>query len=93
MEKLSFPSLQTEWLIMNPQQEVASLMTPIALIEGEVLSYLEEHGTATAKKLVDELKWPATLVLMGIGALVRSGLIQAKKIGYQVLLLPINQPT
>ena len=69
----------------------SSLMTPLALIEGEVLTYLERDGTTTLRRLIRELEWPARMVMMGVGALVREGLVRATKRELEVLLTPVQQ--
>ncbi len=53
-----------------------SVMTALGIVEGEVLRCLEEHGPTTLRRLVAELDWPAAMVIMGVGALIRERLAQ-----------------
>lgn len=65
-----------------------SLMTPLGLIEGDVLTYLERHGAATLQRLIAEFEWPAALVTMAVGALIRSGLVRALQREFEVMIEP-----
>jgi len=69
----------------------SSLMTPLALVEGDVLTYLERDGTTTLRRLIRELEWPARMVMMGVGALVREGLVRATKRELEVLLTLVRR--
>lgn len=55
----------------------ASLMTPLGLVEGEILLHLEERGGMSLRQLVHDLEWPSQLILMAVGALVREQLVSA----------------
>ena len=57
----------------------ATLNTTLSLVEGEILTYLEKHGFARVKKVLRELEWPMAEVLMGVGALVRDGLVEVRR--------------
>lgn len=50
------------------------LMTPLGLIAGGVLVYLEAHGATKVRRLIQMLEMPMALMTMGVGALVREGL-------------------
>jgi len=50
-------------------------MTPLGIVEGEVLLSLEHHGETTLRRLIQESQWPARIVMMGVGALIREGLV------------------
>ncbi len=63
-----------------------SLMTSIGLIEGEILTFLEERGATPLRRLIRELGWAAPMVMMAVGALVRQGLIRALKHELEVVL-------
>jgi hypothetical protein len=52
-----------------------SLVTVVGLVEGEVLTHLEEHGATVLRTLIRALEWSAAKVLMGVGALARRGLV------------------
>ena len=54
----------------------SSLVTSLGLIEGEVLTYLEENGRAPHGQLMMRLAWPAVMITMAIGSLIRQGLIR-----------------
>lgn len=73
---------------LDTHGEKRSLMTPIGIVEGDVLMYLEQHGRATLRMLNRELAWPSYLVVMGVGALIRSGLVRATQLGLEIILQP-----
>jgi hypothetical protein len=62
----------------QPAEEarLSSLMTPLGVAEGEVLAYLEDRQSSTLRKLNRELRWPAYMVMMAVGALIRAGLVR-----------------
>src|SRR4051812_29418126 len=69
-----------------------SLMTSIGLAEGEVLSALEKKDVA----LIDELVpagWPAFLIWMAVGSLVRAGLIRAIQFQKSLYLVASGKET
>lgn len=57
----------------------SSLMTTVGLVEGEILTYLEEHGGTTLRDLVRKLGRSASMVTMGVGALIRERLAQGRQ--------------
>ena len=66
--------------------EAHSLITSLGLVESEVLTYLETYGPTTLRRVIRELSWPAPMVMMGVGALVRQGLARAVRHDVEVLL-------
>ena len=80
---------QQAWEALSFRLGRASLMTPLGLVEGEVLTYLDRqdsHGVATLQQLSRALRWPAHLVMMAVGALIRAGLVQGVQQGVQVIV-------
>ncbi|GEM_PF-3195432 len=73
------PMEKTDWMRTGVKQEGASLMTPLGLIEGDVLNLVESKGRVALKDIVQELTWPEAMVMMSAGALIREGLVQAKR--------------
>ena len=63
-----------------------SLMTPLGLIAGEVLTYVEERGATAVRRLVRDLEWPAQMVTMAIGSLIREGLVRAVQHDLEVII-------
>lgn len=55
------------------------LITLLGLVAGDALTYVEEHGPTTLRRLIRRLEWPASLVVMAVGALVRGGLVQGRQ--------------
>ena len=53
----------------------ASLITQLGLVEGDVLTYVETHGARSLRRIIRDLQWPASLVMMAVGALIREGLV------------------
>ena len=65
-----------------------ALMTSLGLIGGEVLTVLEAHGATPMRRLIRELEWPAPMVLMAVGSLIREGLVRATQHDLEVILEP-----
>ena len=66
-----------------------SLMTPLGVVEGEVLTYLDGHTPqVTLRQLNQELGWPAYLVMMAVGSLIRSGLVRGIRHNLDVVVKP-----
>lgn len=63
-----------------------SLMTPLGLIAGDVLVHLEAHGATTVRRLVQVLEVPKFLMTMGVGALIREGLVHGSQQGADILV-------
>lgn len=61
---------------METVTEHESLMTPLGVVEGEVLAYLEREEVSTLRRLNREIRQPAYMVMMAVGALIRAGLIR-----------------
>lgn len=91
MSDVLLPTGEEEWKKPLLQEERgASIMTPLGIIEGEVRLWLETHGPATIRHLTRELPWPAAMVTMALGALIRQGLVRATKHDLDVV---IAEPT
>jgi hypothetical protein len=63
-----------------------SLITRLGVIEGEILTYLETHGATSVRRLMRELEWPAPMVMMAVGGLVREGLARAIQHELEVII-------
>jgi hypothetical protein len=66
--------------------EESSLMTPLGLVEGEVLTYLDHRRMTTLRRLNRELAWPAHMVMMAVGALIRAGLVRGVQRELEVIV-------
>ncbi len=66
------------------------LMTTLGIVEGDILTYLERFGTTTMRQLIRELEWPAPMVMMAVGALIREGLIRALRHELEVVVEPVR---
>ena len=75
-------------LIESPDVQ-HSLMTPLGVIEGEILIRLEEGGATTLRGLIRQLSWPAHLTTMAAGVLIRAGLARGRQRGHDVALEPL----
>ena len=73
---------------VQPSGGTVALVTTLGLASGEILTYLEQHGTTAIRRLIRELSWPAPVVLMAVGALIRAGLIRATQHDLEVLVEP-----
>ena len=79
---------ETAWVALAWRPVPPSLITTLGVIEGEALTYLEQHGATPLRRLVRELEWPAPMVMMGVGALVREGLVRATPHDLEVVVEP-----
>ena len=70
-----------------------SVMTSVGLVEGDILTYLDEHGATSLRHLIRVLEWPSAMVLMGIGALIRTGMVRGLQRELEVLIEPITPLT
>ena len=78
------PMEQKEWEKAAAQQ---GLFTTIGLAEGEILNFMEGKGEVALTDIVQHLDGvPWSTVIMGIGALIREGLIAYKGQNKYVLL-------
>ncbi len=62
------------------------LMTRLALIEGRILEELEEEKIMALRELMERLEWEPCSVTMGVGSLIRQGLIKTAEYGEDVFL-------
>lgn len=79
------------WEPPNRMSAPRSLMTRIGVLEGEVLAFLEEHGSTPMRRLTRELDGPSPMIMMAMGALVRQGLIRVVQHDLEVILEPIPE--
>ena len=67
------------------------LVTMLGVVEGDILNFLETHGTLTLRRLIRMVEWPTMMVVMGVGALIREGLVHAVRRELEVVLEPTAQ--
>ncbi len=70
------------------QSSGLSLMTPLGLLAGDVLMFVERQGRMTMAQLLQEVKGPASMVLMAVGSLIRQGLVRAIQQDVDVIVEP-----
>lgn len=63
-----------------------SLMTPLGIVEGEVLVYLDRHHITTLRRLNQAMAAPSYLVMMAVGALIRAGLVRGAQHDLEVVV-------
>lgn len=80
-------------LDMTPTHTVGpALITQLGMIEGEILSHLEEEDGSSASQLLGTIPARPELVLMAIGSLIRQGLVRvAPAAGPDLLLEPVRE--
>ena len=88
-ETLSLP-LEQEWRKPPGESEDTPLITTLGLVEGEVLTFLGDHGATTLRALIRELEWPARMIMMAVGALIREHLVRATQRELEVILEPLT---
>jgi hypothetical protein len=69
--------------------EQVSLMTPLGMAAGEILTEVDSDGAVTLRHLVETIGWPVHLIVMALGVLVREGLVQAAQQGPDVRIASI----
>ena len=74
----------------GPSPMPTSMMTMLGMVEGEILSDLEQYGTLTLRRLIRMVEWPTMMVVMGVGALIREGLVRAVRRELEVILEPVK---
>ena len=62
------------------------LVTLLGVLEGEILTHLENFGGMTLGQLAKELRRPARAVIMSAGALIRQGLVRGAQRNCEVHL-------
>ncbi len=88
------PLAEGNWGESSDSEKAAtSLMTRLGIIEGEALTYLEQHETTSLRQLIRDLEWPSSLVMMAVGALVRSKLVRATQLELEIVLEPVRSRT
>ena len=70
--------------------ENQSLMTPMAIVEGEILESIESSGPMVLSRVLKQTRLPKPLVVMSVGALVRGGLIRATKSKRNIVLQSVD---
>lgn len=90
MTEALLPLAEEAWKKPPAHVEDTPLITTLGLIEGEVLTFLEDHGATTLRGLIRELEWPARMVMMAVGALVREHLVRAAQHELEVILEPVT---
>ena len=83
-------AMDGRWMLPNSEGTPRSLMTRIGILEGDVLAYLEEHGSTVMRRVTRELEGPFPLIMMAIGALVRRGLVRAVQHDLEIILEPLR---
>ena len=64
----------------------SSLMTPVGVVEGEIIAYLEQHDTSTLRELTRNLNWQTPMVWMAVGALIRAGLVRGVRRDLEIIV-------
>lgn len=84
------PMDEQQWKELGIKHEGTSLFTTMSLVEGEILNFMDDKGQVTLTQIVNESKWPEPVVIMGVGGLVREGLVSATRHNKFVLLAEKN---
>ena len=72
------------------ETEGTPLITTLAMVEGEVLSYVEQYGASTLRELTRTLEWPPRLITMAVGGLVRERLVKATQFAFDIIVEPLE---
>jgi hypothetical protein len=90
MSEVLLPLIEDEWKKPPASTQDTPLITSLGLIEGEVLTYLEQHGATKLRGLIRELEWPARMVMMAVGALIREGLVRGVQHELEIIVEPLR---
>lgn len=91
MSETLLPMLEEEWKKPPFLSKAGSLLTPLGVVGGEVLIYLEQYGATPLRRLTRELEWPSPMIMMAVGALIREGLARASQHELEVIVESIPQ--
>ena len=91
MTEMFVPLVEQEGKTPPVEPANVPLITTLGLVEGEVLTVLEAHGATTARGLVQELEWPAWMVVMAVGALIRERLVRATPRELELIVEPVSE--
>lgn len=84
MKNIELPTDKKEWQKATVHQ---GLFTTIGLVEGEILNFMEGKEEVALTDIVQHLDGlPWSTIIMGIGALIREGLIAYEGQNIYVLL-------
>ena len=75
---------------LEGQQGAAGIVrsTLLGLVEGDILLHLDVHGATPARRLIEVLNWPGSMITLGIDALVRDGLVETRLDELEVIVEP-----
>ena len=76
MHMLGWTLRKAKASLQQPGSKEVLLITLLGMVEGEVLTYLDAHGTTALHHLAQTLEWPMPLIIMAAGALIRRGLVR-----------------
>lgn len=90
--KRKIQAVETQPFYFNPShsKKTVSLMTPLGLIEGDILRYVETRALTVIQDLIHDLEWPAHMILMAAGSLVRRGHVRAIQNEAVLVLEPVT---
>ena len=91
MSETLLPMVEEEWKKPPLLFKAGSLLTPLGVVGGEVLIYLEQYGATPLRRLTRELEWPSPMIMMAVGALIREGLARASQHELEVIVESIPQ--
>jgi len=66
--------------------QVTHIMTRLGIAEGDILDYVVAHPSISLNQLIRSLDWQPCLITMGVGLLIREGLVHATEHGNDVLI-------
>jgi len=73
--------------------EGRALITTLAMVEGDILTYMERFGACTLRELTRNLEWPSRLVTMAIGGLIRERMVRATEHDLEIVLERLPEPS
>jgi len=75
-----------QWEELGVKRNGASLLTPVSLVEGEILEFMETRSKTTLSEIVAHLSWPVPIIMIGVGGLINQGLLIAMRHDTFILL-------
>jgi hypothetical protein len=75
-----------EWNKVGLPIDGKSLMSSLTLVETEILELIETRRELSLTDILNAVSWPAPIILMSIGGLIREKVVIAKRKGCEIVI-------
>ena len=73
-------------LARDRDEQVGVGIPRLSIVEGDLLDYVTAHPSISLNQLIRSLNWQPCIITMGVGLLIREGLVQVTEHGNDVLI-------